>query len=67
MIDRNIEGMSCAYCVMTVAEALAVVKGVEEMPEVMLNPGGALVRGDASPETLITAVKQAGYQVSLAA
>jgi copper chaperone CopZ len=65
MIELNIEGMSCMHCVKTVTEALAAVKGVEEQPQVTLDPGAARVAGSASPEELIAAVKAAGYEASL--
>lgn len=67
MIELNIEGMSCMHCVKTVTEALAAVKGVEGTPRVTLEPGAALAEGNASPEQLIAAVKEAGYQASLKA
>ncbi|MCG6863257.1 MAG: cation transporter [Chromatiaceae bacterium] len=67
MIELNIEGMSCMHCVKAVTEALAAVQGVEGEPEVTLDPGSALVEGNALPDELITAVKEAGYQASLKA
>ena len=63
----NVVGMSCMHCVKAVTEALAAVKGVEGTPEVTLYPGSALVEGNASPEELIAAIKEAGYQASLKA
>jgi len=65
MIELIIEGMSCMHCVKAVTEALAGVKGVEGTPEVTLDPGGALIRGNASTDELIAAVEEAGYQASL--
>ena len=52
------------HCVKAVTEALAAVNGVEGTPEVALDPGSALVEGNASTEELIAAVKQAGYQAT---
>ena len=65
MTRLNIDGMSCMHCVKTVTGALAAVTGVEGTPEVTLDPGSALIEGNASPEELIAAVKEAGYQASL--
>ena len=67
MVELNIEGMSCMHCVKTVTEALVAVKGVEGEPQVTLDPGAALVAGNASLEELIAAVKAAGYEASLRA
>ncbi len=67
MTRLNIVGMTCMHCVKAVTEALAAVNGVEGTPEVALDPGSALVEGNASTEELIAAVKQAGYQASLKA
>jgi copper chaperone CopZ len=67
MIELNIEGMTCMHCVKAVTEALTAVQGVEGTPEVTLNPGSALVKGNALPEELIAAVKEAGYQASFKA
>lgn len=65
MTKLNIVGMSCMHCVKVVTEALAAVKGVEGTPQVTLDSGSAQVAGYASPEELIAAVKEAGYQASL--
>ncbi len=67
MIRLNIDGMTCMHCVKAVTEALSAVNGVEGTPKVALDPGNALVEGNASTEELIAAVKQAGYQASLKA
>jgi len=53
--------MTCNHCVAAVQKALAAVPGVEQA-EVTLQPGGATVRGSATPDVLIGAVKQAGYE-----
>ncbi len=63
-IQLTINGMTCQHCVGAVAKALAAVEGVEEVLEVSLDPGSATVKGRASSEALIAAIKQAGYDAS---
>ncbi|WP_338561748.1 copper-exporting P-type ATPase CopA [Erwinia sp. E_sp_B04_7] len=55
-----IDGMSCASCVSRVQTALQKVGGVSQA-RVNLAERSALVMGDAAPDALIAAVKQAGY------
>jgi copper chaperone len=64
-IRLTINGMTCMHCVAAVEKALAAVDGVEQVVEVSLEAGSATVTGTASPEALIDAVKEAGYQASL--
>lgn len=64
LIKLEVRGMTCQHCVAAVEKALAAVPGVEEVVEVVLQPGAAAVRGSATPEALIGAVKQAGYDAS---
>jgi len=54
--------MSCGHCVRAVKEALESVPGVA-VAEVTLEPGHAIVQAEAavSPEQLIAAVKEEGY------
>ena len=61
----KIDGMTCQHCVAAVEKALAEVPGVTEVIRVTLEPGGASIRGDASADNLITAVRKAGYQASV--
>jgi len=65
LIKLDVQGMTCNHCVATVQQALAAVPGVEDVVEVVLQPGSATVRGSAKPESLIAAVQQAGYQASV--
>ena len=58
----NINGMTCMHCVGAVKSALEAVAGVESV-EVNLDPGNAVVSGEADLEALVSAVKQAGYEV----
>ncbi len=64
-IKLKITGMTCNHCVAHTKKALESVPGVESA-EVTLEPGGAVVKGDADPQALIEAVKEAGYQAEVA-
>jgi Cu+-exporting ATPase len=55
-----IDGMSCASCVSRVQSALQKVSGVTQA-RVNLAERSALVMGDVAPESLVSAVKEAGY------
>lgn len=57
--------MTCMHCVAAVEKALTAVNGVDEVVEVVLEPGSATVTGDASADVLIAAVKEAGYDAAL--
>ncbi|HID46654.1 MAG TPA: heavy metal-binding protein [Chromatiaceae bacterium] len=60
-IRLNINGMTCGHCVAHTKKNLEAVPGVSEV-EVTLEPGGAVVRGDADSAALIAAVAEAGYE-----
>ena len=62
----KVEGMSCEGCVEAVTQALQKISGVQKV-EVTLNPGAARVEHEAgvTPEQLIRAVQEAGYQASI--
>ena len=62
--NLKITGMSCNHCVMKATKALEAVDGVDNV-EVSLEPGAAIVAGNADAEKLILAVKEAGYQAEL--
>jgi copper chaperone len=64
-IQLTVNGMSCMHCVAAVEKALAAVDGVDEVIQVALEPGSATVKGGASTEALIAAVKEAGYEATL--
>ncbi len=57
----KVTGMTCQHCVMNVSKALKAVSGVESA-DVSLEKGEAVVSGDADRDTLIQAVKTAGYE-----
>lgn len=62
--ELSIEGMTCASCVGRVERALAGVKGVRSA-HVNLATDRATVEGTASPEDLVKAVENAGYDAAL--
>lgn len=59
----TVEGMSCAHCEQTVAEALSDVAGVENVA-VDREDARATVEGEADTEALVAAVEDAGYDAS---
>jgi len=63
-IRLKISGMTCEHCVRATTKALKSVPGVERV-EVTLQPGSAVVYGDADPALLIAAVKDEGYEAEL--
>ena len=65
-ITLTISGMTCMHCVAAVEKALAAVDGVDEVSGVVLEPGSATIIGNAPVEALIAAVRQAGYEASVA-
>ncbi len=58
----KVTGMSCAACSARVEKAVNSLEGVSEC-QVNLLTGDMLVEGDADNETIIAAVKSAGYGV----
>jgi len=64
MIELKVEGMTCQHCVRAVTNALAGVPGVTRVVQVSLDPGRALVEGEASVEDLVAAVKSEGYSAA---
>ena len=62
-IRLSIAGMSCAGCVSSVEKSLLAVDGVDEAV-VNLGERTANVTGEVSSDTLIAAVKQAGYNAA---
>jgi len=65
MIKLAIEGMTCQHCVSAVKNALAAIEGVTSA-DVSLDPGQAIVEGQAEPQTLIDAVTEEGYNAQIA-
>lgn len=60
----KITGMTCGHCVAAVTKALEKVPGVEHA-DVTLEPGQAVVDGDADSGAMIAAVKEEGYDAEL--
>ncbi len=60
----SITGMTCNHCVKNAEKALEGVAGVESV-EVSLEPGSAIVIGEADSAQLIAAVKEAGYEAGI--
>ncbi len=67
LIKLNIQGMMCPACVSNVKTSLNGVQGVKETT-VFLKSGTAEVKADnaTKPAALCDAVKQAGYECSVA-
>ncbi len=64
MEQYNVTGMSCAACSARVEKAVSAVKGVKTC-SVSLLTNSMSVEGDVSPDSIISAVKAAGYGASL--
>ncbi len=62
MIRLKIEGMTCEHCVKSVREALSKVPGVDEVAEINLKPGEAVIAGEPSIDALLAAVREEGYE-----
>jgi len=56
----KVTGMTCMHCVGAVKKALEAVDGVESA-DVSLEPGQAVVNGDADTSALVAAITEAGY------
>jgi copper chaperone CopZ len=59
----NVEGMTCRSCVAHVNRALRDVAGVGAV-DVRLREGTVTVNHDAAVETLVEALREAGYESS---
>ena len=64
MVQYNVTGMSCAACSARVEKAVSKVNGVTSC-SVSLLTNSMGVEGSASPDDIISAVKNAGYGASL--
>ena len=65
MITLKVDGMSCGHCVQAVNQALASVTGVEEVLEVSLERGEAIVEGEPEVAALLAAIADEGYSAEL--
>lgn len=60
MKEFKVEGMKCAHCQQRVHDAVAAVAGVDKVT-VSLQDSKAVVEGNASAQTVIDAVENAGF------
>lgn len=65
-LNLSIDGMSCGHCVAAVRRALADTAGVEVRDVSVGSASVALDPGVASPETVVEAVRDAGYEARVA-
>lgn len=61
-VKLSVQGMSCGHCVGAVTKALSEVPGVENVVEVSLDRGEAIVAGQPDIGALIAAVEAEGFQ-----
>ena len=66
MIKLKVDGMSCEHCVSAVNQALERVPGVEQVVEVSLERGEAVVEGEPHVSALIAAIEEEGYKAEQA-
>ena len=62
----KVDGMSCRHCVMAVTKALESVPGVDEVVEVDLEKGMAVVEGEPDDAAVIEAIAEEGYEARVA-
>lgn len=66
MTKLNVTGMSCNHCLGAVKSALEEVAGVKAV-RVDLAGGTAEVEGAVNSDELVAAVREAGYEATVAA
>ncbi|WP_436900272.1 heavy-metal-associated domain-containing protein [Halovenus halobia] len=59
----TVDGMSCEHCEQTVEDALEDVTGVTSA-SADREAGTATIDGEATPDALVTAVEEAGYEAA---
>jgi copper chaperone len=62
----EVDGMSCGHCVMAVTKALESVPGVDQVVEVDLERGVAVVEGEPEDTAVIEAITEQGYEARVA-
>ena len=62
MMTLEINGMTCGHCQKAVTQALASVPGVQRVVSVELATGHAVIEGEPSPEAVVLALREAGYE-----
>ncbi len=60
----TITGMTCGHCTAAVTKALQSIPGVERA-EVSLDPGQAVVTGNADTQAMLAAIKAENYEAQL--
>jgi copper chaperone len=65
-LTLSIEGMSCGHCVAAVRRALSDTAGVEVQAVTVGSASVAVDPGVASAETVVEAVRDAGYEARVA-
>lgn len=60
--EYTIKGMSCSHCQAAVTKSISSVKGVKQV-DVNLSTGIATVEGEHNAEDIVTAVRNAGFDV----
>ena len=60
--EYTIKGMNCPHCQATVTKSISAVKGVQQV-DVNLSTGIATVEGEHDAEDIVTAVRNAGFDV----
>lgn len=66
MTNLLIAGMTCGHCTSAVMRALSKVPGVTRVLQVDLASGKASVEGTPDVDALLQAVREEGYQATLA-
>ncbi len=64
MIELQVTGMKCQHCVNAVRKALSATPGVTRVLSIDLDSGRTRIEGEATGETLIAAIRQAGYEAT---
>jgi len=65
-LTLKIDGMSCQMCVKHVRHALSSLDGVEIEDVQVGSARVSLSNGDTTPDQVLEAVREAGYEASLA-
>lgn len=60
--EYTIKGMNCSHCQATVTKSISSVKGVKQV-DVNLSTGIATVEGEHNSVDVVSAVKNAGFDV----
>lgn len=60
--EYTIKGMNCPHCQATVTQSISSVKGVKQV-DVNLSTGIATVEGEHDAEDIVTAVRNAGFDI----